>query len=117
MERREVVFVDGVRTAFGRAGPQGIFWRKRLVCVRKEKSGRAVSVRGGVKRSLRDAPGSPKNYSLFSALLHPSPFDALQRPGRLGADGGVGVLRGDLVQDVEHLSRQRPRGDFSVHRA
>jgi len=29
MERREVVFVDGVRTAFGRAGPEGIFWRTR----------------------------------------------------------------------------------------
>src|SRR5256885_6566532 len=29
MGRREVVFVDGVRTAFGRAGPQGIFWRTR----------------------------------------------------------------------------------------
>jgi acetyl-CoA acyltransferase len=26
---REVVFVDGVRTAFGRAGPGGIFWRTR----------------------------------------------------------------------------------------
>src|SRR5437660_1302649 len=30
-ELREVVFVDGVRTAFGRAGPKGIFWRTRLV--------------------------------------------------------------------------------------
>src|SRR5437762_4297568 len=29
MERREVVFVEGVRTAFGRAGPQGIFWKTR----------------------------------------------------------------------------------------
>src|SRR5881628_3987769 len=29
MERREVVFVDGLRTAFGRAGPNGIFWRTR----------------------------------------------------------------------------------------
>src|SRR5438477_2062981 len=28
-ELREVVFVDGVRTAFGRAGPQGFFWRTR----------------------------------------------------------------------------------------
>src|SRR6059036_1626118 len=28
-ELREVVFVDGLRTAFGRAGPQGIFWRTR----------------------------------------------------------------------------------------
>jgi acetyl-CoA acyltransferase len=28
-ERREVFFVDGVRTAFGRAGPKGQFWRTR----------------------------------------------------------------------------------------
>jgi acetyl-CoA acyltransferase len=27
--RREVFFVDGVRTAFGRAGPKGQFWRTR----------------------------------------------------------------------------------------
>src|SRR5438270_11781624 len=26
---REVVYVDGVRTAFGRAGPSGMFWRTR----------------------------------------------------------------------------------------
>src|SRR5256885_7371303 len=26
---QEVYFVDGVRTAFGRAGPKGIFWRTR----------------------------------------------------------------------------------------
>ncbi len=26
---REVVFVDAVRTAFGRAGPKGVFWRTR----------------------------------------------------------------------------------------
>jgi acetyl-CoA acyltransferase len=28
-ELREVVFVDGLRTAFGRAGPKGVFWRTR----------------------------------------------------------------------------------------
>jgi acetyl-CoA acyltransferase len=28
-ELREVVFVDGLRTAFGRAGPKGMFWRTR----------------------------------------------------------------------------------------
>jgi acetyl-CoA acyltransferase len=28
-ELREVVYVDGLRTAFGKAGPQGIFWRTR----------------------------------------------------------------------------------------
>ena len=39
-ELREVVYVDGVRTAFGRAGPKGIFWRTRaddmaVKCVRE----------------------------------------------------------------------------------
>jgi acetyl-CoA acyltransferase len=28
-ELREVVYVDGVRTAFGRAGPTGLFWKTR----------------------------------------------------------------------------------------
>src|SRR3712207_9512701 len=28
-ELREVVFVDGVRTAFGKAGPSGMFWKTR----------------------------------------------------------------------------------------
>jgi acetyl-CoA acyltransferase len=28
-ELREVVYVDGVRTAFGRAGPEGFFWKTR----------------------------------------------------------------------------------------
>jgi acetyl-CoA acyltransferase len=28
-ELREVVYLDGVRTAFGRAGPKGVFWRTR----------------------------------------------------------------------------------------
>ena len=28
-ELREVFFVDGVRTAFGRAGSKGVFWRTR----------------------------------------------------------------------------------------
>src|SRR6476619_313103 len=28
-ELREVYYVDGVRTAFGKAGPKGVFWRTR----------------------------------------------------------------------------------------
>src|SRR5918998_4014749 len=28
-ELREVVYVDGLRTAFGRAGPKGLFWKTR----------------------------------------------------------------------------------------
>src|SRR5437660_1721233 len=46
---REVVFVDGVRTAFGRAGPNGMFWRTRA-------DDMAVKV---VRELLRRNPGIP----------------------------------------------------------
>jgi acetyl-CoA acyltransferase len=46
---REVVFVDGVRTAFGKAGPQGLFWRTRA-------DDMAVRV---VRELLRRNPGLP----------------------------------------------------------
>ncbi len=46
---REVVYVDGVRTAFGRAGPTGIFWRTRA-------DDMAVKV---VRELLRRNPGLP----------------------------------------------------------
>ena len=48
-ELREVVYVDGVRTAFGRAGPQGVFWRTRA-------DDMAVKV---VRELLRRSPGIP----------------------------------------------------------
>jgi acetyl-CoA acyltransferase len=48
-ELREVVYVDGVRTAFGRAGPKGIFWRTRA-------DDMAVKV---VRELLRRNPGIP----------------------------------------------------------
>jgi acetyl-CoA acyltransferase len=48
-ELREVVFVDGVRTAFGRAGPKGVFWRTRA-------DDMAVKV---VRELLRRNPGVP----------------------------------------------------------
>jgi acetyl-CoA acyltransferase len=46
---REVVYVDGVRTAFGRAGPKGMFWRTRA-------DDMAVKV---VRELLRRTPGVP----------------------------------------------------------
>ena len=49
MERREVVFVDGVRTAFGRAGPHGMFWKTRA-------DDMAVKV---VRELIRRNPGVP----------------------------------------------------------
>ena len=48
-ELREVVFVDGVRTAFGKAGPGGAFWRTRA-------DDMAVKV---VRELLRRNPGVP----------------------------------------------------------
>jgi acetyl-CoA acyltransferase len=48
-ELREVVYVDGCRTAFGRAGPKGIFWRTRA-------DDMAVKV---VREVLRRNPGLP----------------------------------------------------------
>jgi acetyl-CoA acyltransferase len=48
-ELREVVYVDGVRTAFGRAGPKGVFWRTRA-------DDMAVKV---VRELLRRNPGVP----------------------------------------------------------
>ena len=48
-ELREVVYVDGVRTAFGRAGPEGWFWRTRA-------DDMAVK---SVRELLRRNPGLP----------------------------------------------------------
>src|SRR5213596_2806783 len=48
-ELREVYYVDGVRSAFGRAGPKGIFWRTRA-------DDMAVKV---VRELLRRNPGVP----------------------------------------------------------
>src|ERR671917_1485974 len=48
-ELNEVVFVDGVRTAFGRAGPKGLFWRTRA-------DDMGVKV---VRELLRRNPGLP----------------------------------------------------------
>jgi acetyl-CoA acyltransferase len=48
-EPREVVYVDGARTAFGRAGPEGAFWRTRA-------DDMAVKV---VRELLRRNPGLP----------------------------------------------------------
>src|SRR5213595_1823628 len=50
-ELREVVYVDGVRTAFGRAGPKGVFWRTRA-----DDMGVKV-VRELMRRNPKIAPG------------------------------------------------------------
>ena len=42
-ELREVVYVDGVRTAFGRAGPKGLFWRTRADDMARQGRARAAA--------------------------------------------------------------------------
>lgn len=51
-ELREVVFVDGVRTAFGKAGPAGLFWKTRA-------DDMAVKV---VRELLRRNPSVPPEH-------------------------------------------------------
>ena len=48
-ERPEIVYVDGVRTAFGKAGPSGLFWQTRA-------DDMAVKA---VRELLRRNPGAP----------------------------------------------------------
>src|SRR5262249_10406681 len=60
MERREVVFVDGVRTAFGRAGPQGIFWKTRA-------DDMAVKVVRELMRRNPQIPGERIGDGIFAA--------------------------------------------------
>ena len=60
-ELREVVFVDGVRTAFGKAGPDGCFWKTRA-------DDMAVKV---VRELLRRNPTSRRNGSATSSSPRP----------------------------------------------
>src|SRR3989442_12854729 len=100
MERREVVFVDGVRTAFGRAGPQGVFWKTRAD---------DMAVKGG-RELLRRNPEVPperigdviyaataqvgdqgltlgRDVALLAGIPQPLPGFAVARSGPGGAPG------------------------------
>jgi acetyl-CoA acyltransferase len=92
MERREVVFVDGVRTAFGRAGPQGMFWKTRA-------DDMAVKV---VRELLRRNPQLPPDR------IGDVVFAATAQVGDQGLTLGrdVGLLAG-LPQSVPGLALDR----------
>ena len=59
-ELREVVYVDGVRTAFGRAGPEGVFWRTRA-------DDMAVKVVRGLLRRNPNLPPERIDDVIFAA--------------------------------------------------
>src|ERR1700730_13283890 len=131
MERREVVFVDGVRTAFGRAGPQGIFWKTRA-------DDMAVKV---VRELLRRNPEIPaerigdviyaataqvgdqgltlgRDVALLAGIPHTVPGFAVDRmcagalPAVTAAAGEIEFGAADvaLAGGVEHTGHQ-PMGD------
>ena len=52
----EVVYVDGVRTAFGKAGPGGLFWKTRADDMGVKVVREAVSSSPGVKAIERKKP-------------------------------------------------------------
>lgn len=130
-ELREVVFVDGVRTAFGKAGDGGFFWRTRA-------DDMAVKV---VRELLRRNPGVPperigdvilaataqvgdqgltlgRDVALLAGLPHTVPGFAVDRmcAGALTATtagaGEIAMGAADLVLvgGVEHMGHH-PMGD------
>ena len=126
----EVFFVDGVRTAFGRAGPKGIFWRTR-------SDDMAVKV---VREVLRRNPEVPperigdvvfaataqvgdqgltmgRDVALLAGIPHTVPGFAVDRmcAGALTAvTAGAGEMPGAaeivLAGGVEHMGHH-PMGD------
>jgi acetyl-CoA acyltransferase len=125
-ELREVVFVDGVRTAFGRAGPKGVFWRTRAddmaVKVVRELLRRNQSVPperiGDVVMAATAQVGDQgltlgRDVGLLSGLPNTVPGFALDRmcAGALTAitagAGEIAMGAADLViaGGVEHMGR------------
>jgi acetyl-CoA acyltransferase len=128
---REVVYVDGVRTAFGKAGPAGLFWKTRA-------DDMAVKV---VRELLRRNPQAPperigdvafaataqvgdqgltlgRDVALLAGLPHTVPGFAVDRmcAGALtattAAAGEIAMGAADLViaGGVEHMGHH-PMGD------
>ena len=123
-ELREVVFVDGVRTAFGKAGPGGLFWKTRAddmaVKVVRELLRRNPSVPderiGDVILAATAQVGDQgltlgRNVALLAGLPHTVPGFAVDRmcAGALtAATAGAGEIAmgaADLVivGGVEHM--------------
>src|ERR1051325_4504288 len=90
-ELREVFFVDGVRTAFGKAGPKGQFWRTRADDL-------AVKA---VRELLRRNPAVPPERMCAGALT-----------ARTAAAGEIACGAADvaLAGGVEHMGHH-PMGD------
>src|ERR671915_1799663 len=91
-ELHEVVFVDGVRTAFGKAGPKGLFWKTRA-------DDMAVKV---VRELLR------RNPSLPTERIGDVIFAATAQVGDQGLTLGrdVGLLAG-IPQSVPGFALDR----------
>jgi acetyl-CoA acyltransferase len=115
-ELREVVFVDGVRTAFGKAGPGGLFWKTRA-------DDMAVKA---VRELLRRTPAAPperigdvvmaataqvgdqgltlgRDVALLAGLPHTVPGFAVDRMCA-GALTAVTAAAGEIAMDACDLA-------------
>ena len=125
-ELREVVYVDGVRTAFGKAGPGGLFWKTRA-------DDMAVKA---VRELLRRNPEAPperigdvvmaataqvgdqgltlgRDVALLAGLPHTVPGLRRRPHVRRRAHGGDGRRR----RDRDGRLRPRDRGRRRAHGA
>src|SRR6187200_13846 len=135
-ELREVVYVDGVRTAFGKAGPSGLFWNTRA-------DDMAVKA---VRELLRRNPGAPperigdvvmaataqvgdqgltlgRDVALLAGIPHTVPGFAVDRmcAGALTAvtagAGEIGMGAADVVLagGVEHMGHHPMGADVDFN--
>ena len=122
MERREVVFVDGVRTAFGRAGPQGSLLEDARRRHGRQGRARAAAAQPGDparadrRRHLRRdragrRPGTDARPRRRAARRHPAVRARLRgRPHvRRRAHRGHGRRGRDRARRVRHRPRRRRR--------
>ena len=81
---RDVVFVDGVRTPFGKAGPTGLY--------AETKQGVSNPIRQPLKIAVRDAVRAPDDGSSCRMALTDVPIEECVRTlQRLGYHGAITV--------------------------
>src|ERR1700756_3394531 len=110
---REVVFVDGVRTAFGKAGPNGAFWKTRADAERIDDVAWAATAQVGDQGLTLG-----RDVALLAGLPHTVPGFAVDRmcAGALTAvtaaagEIALGAVDVALAGGVEHMGHH-PMGD------
>ncbi len=104
---REVVFVDGVRTPFGKAGPKGIYAETRADDLVVRVHPRAAAPQPGAARRPRRRGGHRRHHADRRPGPHPRPH---RRAAGRAAEVGARLL------DRPHVRRRDDRGDHHRQR-